>query len=178
MLSSCENIWGAPSPSITPLSGRSEAPNKMPLSYEDCRTKRKASDNIWVPANGWLRHYRCAACREIMSRKIPAKCPQKILNCEHIVCANCIVKSYLIKFNPICPVKGCGKCVNPRTSPKPTIALPLFFTTAEAEPAAADLTAHLTAEYHLPHNLFDKENIVGEQVHNCSNPTCTFVLSE
>ena len=75
---------------------------------------RSKNAELWQPARGWLPFYRCQACREIMTRKIPTKFPQKINSCGHITCAKCIVSSYLVQLNPICPVAGCAKCVNPK----------------------------------------------------------------
>ena len=75
---------------------------------------RSKYGELWSPAKGWLRSYRCAACKQVMSRKQAPKCPHIIRSCGHITCANCIVKSYLVELNPLCPVMGCGKCVNPK----------------------------------------------------------------
>ena len=75
---------------------------------------RSRNGELWQPPKGWLDSYRCAACRQIMARKEPYKCPQRINTCGHITCAKCIVTSYLVELNPLCPVEGCGKCVNPK----------------------------------------------------------------
>jgi hypothetical protein len=75
---------------------------------------RSKQGELWQPPKGWLASYRCAACRVIMTRKEASKCPQRINACDHITCAKCIVSSYLVELNPLCPVAGCGKCVNPK----------------------------------------------------------------
>jgi hypothetical protein len=92
------------------------------------KKQNKKDGNLWDPANGWLPYYRCTACWQVMSRKDPAKCPQMIYACEHIVCAKCIVKSYLVELNPLCPVKDCDTCVNPR-NPVKTESLPILSET-------------------------------------------------
>jgi len=79
---------------------------------------RKKNGDLWSPPKGWLKFYRCQACNVVMSKKDQTKCPQKITCCGHITCANCIVTSYLILHNPLCPVKGCKECVNPKQDEK------------------------------------------------------------
>ena len=79
--------------------------NRKPYKY-------RSKTELWEPPNGWLPFYRCQACREIMSKKEPSKCPQRISSCGHITCAKCIVTSYLVELNPYCPVKDCKVCVN------------------------------------------------------------------
>ena len=86
---------------------KSKKQNKKPYHY------RSRNGELWSPPKGWLPFYRCQACRTIMSRKEATKCPQRISSCGHITCAKCIVNSYLVELNPLCPVEGCGKCVNP-----------------------------------------------------------------
>ncbi len=71
--------------------------------------------DLWSPPKGWLASYRCHACREVMSKKEASKSPQRINACGHITCAKCIVKSYFVDQNPLCPVKDCGVCVDPKT---------------------------------------------------------------
>lgn len=87
---------------------------KMNRKYSKNPTYKYRSKylDLWRPAQGWLTSYKCASCCQVMSRKIPSKCPQRITNCGHITCANCITKSYFIELNPLCPVKDCTKCVN------------------------------------------------------------------
>lgn len=75
---------------------------------------RSKNGELWAPPKGWLPFYRCQACHEVMSKKEAPKFPQKINTCGHITCAKCIVTSYLVELNPLCPVEGCGKCVNPK----------------------------------------------------------------
>lgn len=82
--------------------------SKGPIKY------RSKNDELWHPPKGWIASYRCGACRQIMTRKEAFKCPQRINTCGHITCAKCIVSSYLVELNPLCPVEGCGKCVNPK----------------------------------------------------------------
>lgn len=79
---------------------------------------RKNSSELWLPQKGWIPFYRCQACHEIMSKKEPSKCPQRINSCGHITCAKCIVTSYLVDLNPLCPVKDCSKCVDPHQKEK------------------------------------------------------------
>jgi len=167
-----------PSPSTastasTASSGRFDTLKQKKMHYKVRRNSHKQSGNLWSPAKGWLTHYRCSACREVMTRKIAAKCPQKIHTCDHIVCANCIVKSFLIELNPICPVKDCGKCVNPRVkAPKRAAALPIFFTTDIIPADEGDLTFDFDAEYLLPRGLFDEEPVAAERVHYCGDKAC------
>jgi hypothetical protein len=77
--------------------------------------KKKAfNGELWSSPTGWLPSYHCQVCNQIMSKKDETKTPQRINNCGHITCANCIVKSYLVDLNHLCPVTGCGKYVNPK----------------------------------------------------------------
>jgi len=69
--------------------------------------------NLWGDVKHWIPSYRCQSCNIVMSKKIATLTPQKIYVCGHITCAHCIVESYLIDQNPVCPVKGCGCWVNP-----------------------------------------------------------------
>ena len=69
--------------------------------------------DLWSPARGWLKSYRCQSCTNIMSRKNGHTFPQQITSCGHIVCADCIISSYIIQQNLVCPVPACGLCVNP-----------------------------------------------------------------
>ncbi len=94
---------------------------------------RSKNGELWFPPKGWLKSYRCAACHEIMTRKDAPKCPQKIAACGHITCAKCIVTSYLVELNPLCPVEGCGKCVDPRQK-EPTPQLAILTAPPEPEP--------------------------------------------
>ena len=128
--------WRTPSPTASQTSsqsGRFDVFKKKstPPQQKHHKTHKKHSKmgtDLWGVANGWLPHYRCTACWQVMSRKEPAKCPQKIYSCGHIVCANCIVKSYLVELNPLCPVKDCNKCVNPR-NPVKTEPVPILCET-------------------------------------------------
>ena len=70
--------------------------------------------DLWGPAKGWLASYRCHACKELMTKKEASKSPQYINACGHITCAKCIVKSYFIDHNPLCPVKDCGIYIDPK----------------------------------------------------------------
>lgn len=79
---------------------------------------RKNSGELWVQQRGWIPFYRCQACHEVMSKKEDSRCPQRINSCGHITCAKCIVTSYLVDLNPLCPVKDCGKCVDPNQKEK------------------------------------------------------------
>ncbi len=115
-------------------SWRTPSPTSSEGSYKPFKMRNKASKrDLWNPPKGWLRFYRCQACKEVMSKKIPTKYPQCIESCGHVTCANCIAKSYLVDLNPHCPVKDCGKCVDPRQ--KGAVA-PLLILTDElsAEP--------------------------------------------
>lgn len=73
---------------------------------------------LWNAIHEWIPSYRCQVCCEIMSKKSISKSPQKINSCGHFMCARCIIYSYYIELNPICPVKGCMKCINPRDEKK------------------------------------------------------------
>jgi hypothetical protein len=77
-----------------------------------------------------------------MSKKDPAKTPQSIKSCRHITCANCIVKSYFVDLNPICPVDNCGKCVNPKD---PITTTPLNILVAQPPLPVIDIP--LTTSY-------------------------------
>lgn len=179
-------ILRTPSPSTASHSssdsGRFNTLKQKKMSHKIRRDSHKQSGNLWAPAKGWLTHYRCSACREVMTRKIAAKCPQKIHACEHIVCAKCIVKSFLIELNPICPVKHCGKCVNPRVkTDKPSTSLPLFFTASTTyETDVEEVEDDLAAEYHLPRGLLEEEEpyTVFDQVHYCGDRTCEWDCGE
>lgn len=81
------------------------------------RTRYK---NLWFPPKGWLTSYRCQCCNEIMTKKNPTKTPQCITTCGHIMCAKCIVNSYFIELSILCPVKDCGKYVDPKDEPLDT----------------------------------------------------------
>jgi hypothetical protein len=89
---------------------------RIPNTDENNRSQyiyRRKTGNLWSAARGWLKSYRCKACKVILSRKDGPKIPQQIKNCGHITCAECIASSYTINQNPLCPVKDCGKCVDP-----------------------------------------------------------------
>jgi hypothetical protein len=73
-------------------------------------------EQFWRPVTWQIPFYRCQACKEVMSRKDPSKTPQMIYSCKHITCAKCIVSSFFVELNPLCPVKDCDVCVNPRCS--------------------------------------------------------------
>ncbi len=77
-----------------------DAPSFIPASQYIYRSK---NGDLWSPARGWLKSYRCQACKIVMSRKDGRKFPQQIKKCGHITCAKCIVTSYTM-----CPVKDCG----------------------------------------------------------------------
>jgi hypothetical protein len=70
--------------------------------------------DLWSPPNGWLASYLCQSCKELMTKKEASKSPQRINACGHITCAKCIVKSYFLDQNPLCPVKNCGVYVDPK----------------------------------------------------------------
>ena len=143
-------------------------PKKMSHPPKIQRNTHKKSGSLWTPAKGWLPRYRCAACHEIMTRKEASKCPQKIHACDHIVCAKCIVTSFLVELNPICPVKGCGKCVNPHVkTDKPVAPLPLFFTEASPDDDGA--------EYYLPSGLLDEQPT---RTHYCGDKNCEWDCGE
>ena len=80
--------------------------------------KSKNRGKLWGPVRGWINTYRCQTCWNIMSRKDDTKAPQEIYSCGHVVCANCIAKSYFVDLNHMCPVSGCSKCVNPKITKK------------------------------------------------------------
>lgn len=115
------DVLRSPSPSVASSSTSSVAALFQNKNNKRRQRKHKKQNKhfddftacYWFPAKGWLKYYRCAACKEIMTRKEPSKTPQVITACGHITCANCIVKSYLIDLEPLCPVKDCGVCVNP-----------------------------------------------------------------
>lgn len=76
--------------------------------------KKGTMRDLWGDTTKWISHYRCEACFNLMSRKNPTTKPQIIYSCKHVVCAGCIVDSYFIYLNKMCPVANCNKCVNPR----------------------------------------------------------------
>lgn len=95
------------------------------ISTKKSKSPKKSTTletQLWKKVTWVIPFYRCQACHEVMSKKIPSKVPQYINSCEHITCANCIVKSFFVELNPLCPVEGCGKCVNPKD---PVAPLPL-----------------------------------------------------
>ncbi len=98
---------------------------------------RSKKGDLWSPPKGWLPFYRCQACHEVMSKKDAPKFPQRIHACDHITCAKCIVTSYLVELNPLCPVEGCGKCVNPREKVTPA---PVEILTGAAAPVTPPKT--------------------------------------
>ncbi len=113
-MSSTAGSWRTPSPTSSTGSTRQFESFKMrPKPVNTYKKNKTLGGNLWGPVKGWLPFYRCTACRQVMSRKEPAKFPQKIYNCGHVVCAGCIARSYLIELNPLCPCKGCDKNVNP-----------------------------------------------------------------
>jgi hypothetical protein len=128
-MSSSAASWRTPSPTSSSGSEpRFEAFKMKAKSFQKPPQKQKKDNkslgrNLWRPIKGWLPFYRCTACRQVMSRKEPSKYAQKIYSCGHVVCAQCIARSYLIELNPLCPCEGCGKQVNPRD--EPTTASPV-----------------------------------------------------
>ncbi len=104
---------------------------------------RSKKGELWEPPKGWLQSYRCAACHVIMTRKEASKCPQRINACGHITCAKCIVTSYLVELNQLCPVEECNKCVNPKQK-KPTA--PLEILTAASTPTPTTPPPESTTE--------------------------------
>ncbi len=68
---------------------------------------------LWTPIKTWIDSYRCHVCHIVMSKREPSLSPQRITSCGHITCAKCIVQSYLLEMNPMCPVAGCGIYINP-----------------------------------------------------------------
>ncbi len=101
-------------PFVPSASAGSFQPVKSKKHHSKPHKYRSKNGELWVPPKGWLPFYRCQACHEVMSKKDAPKCPQKIIACGHITCAKCIVTSYLVELNSLCPVEGCGKCVNPK----------------------------------------------------------------
>ena len=146
---SCDaRIWYSQNPTSTsecaPCANiQSKASKNKSRSYRGYNKKNKSGDNgLWIDAVGWLPHYRCSTCREVMSRKDPSKSPQKIKSCAHIVCAGCIAKSYYLELNPLCPVAGCGKCVNPSDATKTAATV--------SAPVTASITTPLTTPVTTP----------------------------
>lgn len=84
---------------------------------QDLEDKEAFGEELWFTPRGWISTYRCQSCNIIMTKKDPAKRPQMIASCSHIVCANCITTSYFVNLNNMCPVKDCGVYVNPADSP-------------------------------------------------------------
>lgn len=119
-------------------SGLSAAGRFEPIKSKKHHTKppkyRSKNGELWMPPKGWLPFYRCQACHEVMSKKDATKCPQQITSCGHITCAKCIVTSYLVELNPHCPVKGCGKCVDPKQK-QPTPPLEILTAPSTAPPS-------------------------------------------
>ena len=69
---------------------------------------------LWGEPTGWTKSYHCEVCFVLLSKKDAARNPQVIYACNHLVCGKCIVKSYLVDLNPICPVPNCGIVINPK----------------------------------------------------------------
>ena len=146
---------------------------KSKKHYKKCAK----NGELWSPAKGWLRSYRCAACHNVMSRKEAPKCPHIIHNCGHITCANCIVKSYLVELNPLCPVEGCGKCVNPKQK-QPTLPVKFLEETPSVSPITAIEETNETEDkpfetYNLPsYEEFEYEPVDASPLHYCGDAHC------
>jgi hypothetical protein len=137
-------------------SWRTPSPTSSEASYKPFKMRNKRSKrDLWNPPKGWLKFYRCQACKEVMSKKIPTKTPQRIESCGHITCASCIAKSYLVDLNPQCPVEGCDKCVDPHQ--KEAVA-PLLILTSEMAAEPVELVE-------------EKEN---KHIHHCGDADCEY----
>jgi hypothetical protein len=86
--------------------------------------KSRVKEHFWHKVTWNIPFYRCQACHHVMSKKEPSTTPQQIYSCGHITCANCIVNSFFVELNPLCPVDGCGKRVNPRDNRHVNTPLP------------------------------------------------------
>jgi hypothetical protein len=116
-LADLSDNWRVPTtPSSSPVQKKNIWSNSKQRTFpkEDTRTFGK---DLWVTPDGWLSNYHCPCCSVLMSKRDAVKRPQKIVSCGHVVCANCIVTSYFVNLNTVCPIKGCGVCVNPTDSP-------------------------------------------------------------
>ena len=72
------------------------------------------SGEFWGEPTGWTKIYHCEKCYCLLSKKDAPRNPQVIYACNHLVCAKCIIKSYLVDLNPLCPVPHCGKYIKPK----------------------------------------------------------------
>lgn len=133
---------------------------------------RSKNGDLWSPPKGWLAFYRCQACKNVMSKKEPSKCPQQIHSCKHITCAKCIVQSFLVDLNPLCPVNGCNKCVNPKQKVA-TAPLEIF---AE-EPTTIEMKEIITPpatpikEFDFEH-LLNYDDLLDSKAHYCGDWIC------
>lgn len=153
-----------------------------PRQFEAIKSNKKSkpkyrskNGDLWSPPKGWIAFYRCQACKNVMSKKEPSKCPQQIHSCGHITCAKCIVQSFLVELNPVCPVKDCGKCVNP----KQKVAVEPLEILAEKPEVIVTPPATPEPEYewnddHLLNydDLLDFEPVHNERIHNCGDWIC------
>lgn len=153
----------------------SKKTSKKPLKY------RSKNGELWAPAKGWLISYRCAACREIMTRKEASKCPQRINACDHITCAKCIVRSYLVDLNPLCPVKDCGKCVNPKQK-EPVLPLEVLTTSMAIVTPPASVTEEITGcgfcDKKSGCGCNEEIDLTPQKSHYCGDPECEWDCGE
>ncbi len=155
-------------PEFIPSGARTPSPTVEmfePVKTKKDKKKAKKSGEFWSTPKGWLKFYRCTACRAVMSRKEPSKCPQRINACGHITCAKCIVTSYLVELNPICPVEGCGKCVNPKQK-ESVEPVHILSSTSVATSEDDDLF-----DGHIPtYEEYEYEPV--EKIHYCGDADC------
>lgn len=118
---------------------------------------RSRNGELWEPPKGWIASYRCGACHQIMTRKEASKCPQRINTCGHIMCAKCIVSSYLVELNPLCPVEGCGKCVNPKRTDR-VAPVDILTDTNQIETDHTEIVTPLTSEMNSECGFCSKES--------------------
>lgn len=159
-------------PEFIPSGVRTPSPTDMFEPVKKVKKQAKKSGELWSPPKGWLKFYRCTACRVVMSRKEPSKCPQRINACGHITCAKCIVTSYLVELNPNCPVEGCGKCVNPKQK-EPVAPVHILSSTPEetsVETSSETYDDDLFDDHIPSYEEYDYQPI--EKIHYCGDLEC------
>lgn len=162
--------------------------NNKTQSKQINKNREPLDDGFWGPISSYLPSYRCKCCNKVMSRKEPSKFPQKIYSCGHIVCANCIVKSYYIDLQQLCPVYNCNKCVNPLSDAKPVEKLNILSGIEEKLDDDYINVNNIHNEYEnnshcLPYESeddYEKEfkNRNNKNIHHCGDPECEWDCGE
>lgn len=111
-MSNCE-YWQ----SVSKNKSKTKSKNKSKTQYNKQKQlsndEKIAAGEYYGEPTKWTVNYNCEKCNCLLSKKNLPRYPQIIYNCNHLVCAKCIGKSYLVDMNPFCPVPNCGKCINP-----------------------------------------------------------------